>query len=230
MHLRLYYVDCTETSTRHDHDRRRLREQIRYFGLEDDRVAIEYGKIAKEFVERKLSDPFTVITAHADARGAAGSNRILAFVVTAEGEYLDRLLVREGLARPKGVRRRTPDDIHHEEMWERLRDMEAAAIWHRRGIWKETNPDKMTELRIKLREEERELAQIGEVETQYPLDINTATREELETLDGIGSVLSQRIVKARPFESLDELYEIERMQRNVVLDIKPKLYIADPEL
>lgn len=230
MHLRLYYVDCTETSNRHDHDRRRLLEQTRYFGLENAGVAMHYGEVAKEFVEKQLSEPFTVITAYANARGAAGSNRIYAFVVTANGEYLDRLLVREGLARPKGVHRRTPDDIHHDEMWERLRDMEAAAIWHRRGIWKDTNPEKMGELRIRLREEEREIAGVGESETAYPIDINTATKEELQTLPGIGRVRSKRIIEARPFESLDELHEIRFMPRNVVREIKPKLYIGDVQM
>ena len=45
-----------------------------------------------------------------------------------------------------------------------------------------------------------------------PVDVNTATAEELEELMGIGPVLAQAIVEYRsehgPFESIDELLEV----------------------
>ena len=46
-----------------------------------------------------------------------------------------------------------------------------------------------------------------------PLNINTATAGQLETLDGIGQVLAQRIVDYReahgPFRSVEELIAVE---------------------
>jgi len=40
-----------------------------------------------------------------------------------------------------------------------------------------------------------------------PLDINSASREELMTLDGIGEVRAEAIIRARPFKAKTELVE-----------------------
>lgn len=52
-----------------------------------------------------------------------------------------------------------------------------------------------------------------DISSAQPVNINTATAEELQTLDGIGAVLAQRIVDYRaahgPFASLDALQEVE---------------------
>lgn len=56
------------------------------------------------------------------------------------------------------------------------------------------------------------------------IDINTATREELEFLPGIGPAFAERIVERRntvgPFESLDELSEIAGISDRMVDDLR----------
>ena len=41
------------------------------------------------------------------------------------------------------------------------------------------------------------------------IDINTASAQDLQALIGVGAVLSQRIVDARPFYALDEITKVE---------------------
>src|SRR6056297_2012055 len=57
--FRLYYVDCIETGVADDNDRRRLREQGRYFGVEDFRELVNHGHLATDFRRRTLEKPFT---------------------------------------------------------------------------------------------------------------------------------------------------------------------------
>jgi len=49
------------------------------------------------------------------------------------------------------------------------------------------------------------------VHPSTPLDVNTATRAELMLLRGIGRVLADRIIAARPFKTKEEL-----ITRNVI--------------
>lgn len=47
--------------------------------------------------------------------------------------------------------------------------------------------------------------------TQYPIDLNRASSEELQTLSGIGPVLADRIIQSRlksPYRSVDELRRV----------------------
>ncbi len=50
-HVRLYFVDCPETSVSFKSDAERVREQTRYFGLSDATRTIHFGNEAKTFVE-----------------------------------------------------------------------------------------------------------------------------------------------------------------------------------
>jgi len=63
------------------------------------------------------------------------------------------------------------------------------------------------------------------------IDINTALAKELQKLTGIGPVLAQRIIDARPFYSLDELAKVSGIGPKALEDIKKQgLAWVDPEL
>jgi len=63
------------------------------------------------------------------------------------------------------------------------------------------------------------------------IDINTASAKELQKLVGIGKVLAQRIISARPFHSLDELTRVKGLGERKLEEIKKQgLAWVDPEL
>ena len=231
--LRLYFVDCPETTVEATTDAERAREQVRYFGLKDPKLLIQYGVEAKRFVEQALSKPFRVDTAFATAGGRSAGGRIYAFVTTADGDDLARLLVQNGLARAYGVGRQTPDGTSREEQFQRLRDLEVAAAMKRLGIWAVSNPDKIVELRETERTEKRGLQEFKEQTKGAPadkglIDLNKASKEDLDSLPGIGPVLAERIIAARPFHSVDDLSKVSGIGPKKFEDLR-QLVIVQPE-
>ena len=212
--VRLYFVDCPETTSSSKSDLRRLREQARYFGLPNEKFVIQFGEEAKEFVESALAKPFTLHTAFASALGRSSKGRIYAFVYTAEGNDLLSALIQNGLARTHGVGRKTPDGIYRDEMIESLRDQEISAMLKRVGIWSKSDPDKIAALRAKERSEDRELEAIQHKvqKSESPkvqFDPNTATESELQSIKGIGPALAKRIVDGRPYKKIDDLLKVK---------------------
>ena len=225
-HVRLYFVDCPETSISSKSDAQRVREQTRYFGLSDAARTIHFGNEAKTFVERILAKPFTVHTAFASALGRSAKGRIYGFVITSDGNDLASLLVKNGFARTHGMGRETPNGITHNEMVERLRDLETSAMIKRIGIWSESDPDRIAELRAKQRSEERELQELqNQVKKakspQGLLDLNTATEKELQSIKGIGPVLAARIIAGRPYKTVDDLLKVKGIGQKKLEKIRP---------
>jgi competence ComEA-like helix-hairpin-helix protein len=213
-HVRLYFIDCPEISTSSKSDARRVREQTRYFGLSDATRTIHFGNEAKTFVEHVLVKAFTVHTAFASALGRSSKGRVYGFITTADGNDLGSLLIKNGFARTYGMGRKTPNGVSRNEMIERLRDLEISAMLKRIGIWSESDPDRIAELRAKQRSEEHELQELQNrvkkaKSPQGLLNLNTATGKELQSIKGIGPVLAERIIAGRPYKTVDDLIKVK---------------------
>lgn len=219
--IRLYYVDCPESRASTDADARRLREQTRYFGLPDTARTFHYGHRAAAFTARQLARPFTVHTAYANALGRSYAGRVYGFVTTADGHDLATLLVQNGLARSHGMRRALPDGTHRDEATARLDDKETVAMLKRKGIWADTDPDRLVQLRADSRLEEAELRNLMKEAYSGSISLNTATEEELKSIQGVGDVTAQRIIELRPLTGPDDLDRIPRLPaatRSNILD------------
>ena len=206
--VRLYFVDCAETSATTESDQRRVREQSAYFGVEDPKVTLEFGRKAKEEVARILSKPFTVHTTFARALGRSAKPRIYAFVMTSEGKDLSAWLVENGLARSYGVGRTSPDGLSDDDAKARIDDLELQAALEKKGLWSKTNPAKLAAMRAQRREERRELEEEFAPKAGEPVDVNTATVEDLDRLPGIGAALANRIVEGRPYATIEDLRRV----------------------
>ncbi|HEY8581279.1 MAG TPA: helix-hairpin-helix domain-containing protein [Beijerinckiaceae bacterium] len=55
------------------------------------------------------------------------------------------------------------------------------------------------------------------------IDINSASKEQLETLKGIGAARSEAIIKGRPYRGKDELVDKKILPKNVYDDVKDKI-------
>ena len=219
--LRLYGADCIEWHVGDETMARRLRAQRRYFGIgggdvpESMAKARDFARKAAERTRELLAKPFAVETAFSKT---PGGGRVYGFVETASAEDLAAILVREGLARAHGIARQKADGMSANDYRDSLTDLELTAAAARRGIWAETDWERITEDRAQERREAAELESlVAEAKrSPGPVDPNTATVEDLETLPGIGAVLATRIVDARAkgrFESAQDLLRIRGMSR-----------------
>ena len=104
----------------------------------------------------------------------------------------------------------------------------------RLGIWAESNPDRIAELRAEQRKEDSELERLWKEASedqgpQKPIDLNTASIEELRTVKGIGPVLAARIVAGRPYKRVDQLEEIQGIGPKTLKKIRPYFLAIERE-
>ena len=67
------------------------------------------------------------------------------------------------------------------------------------------------------------LADISIVQTAEPLDINTATADELKALPGIGDAYSVKIIEQRPYKRKDEQVQKKVIQQATYDEIKDQI-------
>lgn len=235
--VRLYGADCIEWHVTDESDARRLREQRRYFGITQTggspqgsiRIAKDFGAAASKEVQNVLREPFTLYTAYSDARGDGKYKRIYGFVVTRDGSDLSEHLVKVGLARAYGVSRETYDGRTRDEYRASLEDQELIAARSAKGVWSQTIWGNLSSERLLQRLEDREISMAtgnaplldGQV-----LDPNVSARDELMRLPGIGETLANRIIEARPYETVEDLKRVSGIGDSIFSNIKESLKIS----
>ena len=160
LYLRLYYVDCPETTYNSKPILERIREQQFYFGLKEPHDVVRYGEQAAEYVKQALSQPFTIHTSYANAPRRSASNRYYAFVETHDGRDLGYLLIEQGLARIHGKTRPGPNGKPSHTVLEELQDLRTIALLNRAGIWQSTQPRVLADMRKRLREDAEKLKEL----------------------------------------------------------------------
>jgi DNA uptake protein and related DNA-binding proteins len=105
-------------------------------------------------------------------------------------------------------------------------DLELGAAIARRGIWAETDAQRLISLREAQRAEERELQEAFGPRAGEPIDPNTASVDEIMLLPGIGEVLAERIVKGRPYKTIDDLRRVPGVGDKVFAKLRDSLQIA----
>ena len=216
--VRLYGADCFEWHVTDKTDARRLSAQRRYFGItgyggtpaSSIALAKSLGETATAEVRSLLAEPFTIHTGFADGGGDGRYKRIYSFVTTSKGDDLSSTLVSEGLARAFGVYRSSPEGLARDDYRAALRDAELLAATGRRGAWAYTNWDALAEERSNQRREDAEdKIATGRTRPVQVMDLNSAARDELMRIPGIGEVIANAVIEERPYRTLDELLKVK---------------------
>jgi competence protein ComEA len=242
--FRLYFVDAPETD---EMIPRRLIDQAKYFRITVPQ-AIEVGRVAKDFTQQKLSQPFTVFTHMSDAMGQSRLERFYAFIETKEGDLAEQL-VRNGLARSYGFKAVPPGLTSSRIEIEKLQQLEDEAKREKIGAWganvgrlnvpaqtpsafsyfvadgktrsRFAPADSPGSASITRGRVERTGSHAKEKIPLRNIEINTATEKELTTVPGIGHVIAARIIAARPFRSANDLKRVSGIGEKRYAQIRP---------
>ena len=223
--FRLYFVDAPETDST---VRKRVREQSTYFHATVSQT-LELGREAAVFTQQKLVRPFTVRTCFQDARGRSHLPRYFAFIEIG-GADLGESLIANGLARVYGAASEAPGINSPEVEWRKLEELEAKAKQEKIGGWgiavgrihsrAATEPGVSSDYFLAFFHPKTVNAAQPE-RAGGKVDVNSATTEQLESIPGIGPVLAQRIIAARPFQSADDLQRVKGIKAKKYETLRP---------
>ena len=106
-----------------------------------------------------------------------------------------------------------------------MKDIESSAMLAHKGIWSESDPEQLVALRAAERRDMAELEKIKDSIRVHikPVNINTASKEDLLLLPDIGPTISERIIANRPYTNVNELLKITGITSNILHKIKPHL-------
>lgn len=203
--FRLYFVDTPETDASVPG---RVAEQAKYFDVTAAQTLL-VGIEAERFTRQQLARPFTVRTCKQDARGRSWRKRYFAFVQIDNAD-LGELLVANGLARVFGAASEPPGMNTPGLEWRKLKQLERRAKEQKIGGWG------VASRRLNTRTAAQPQSPLGK-----KLDVNTASIAALEALPGIGLVLAQRIIAARPFRSANDLRQVQGISQKRYAALRP---------
>lgn len=63
---------------------------------------------------------------------------------------------------------------------------------------------------------------------KQPLDVNTATVEQLSTLTGVGPEIAKKIIKGRPYAKAEDLLKVPGIGDKTLEKMKPRLKFEGP--
>lgn len=233
--FRLYWVDAPESTGTYAE---RVSEQAHYFSIPEEQVT-DTGQLAKKYTRSFLRGKFTVHTKWEDARGSMGRTKKRYFaIVEKDGSYLSQELVDRGLARIYGAPTgdKWPGGPTPRTYLGRLKNSERHAQREEIGIWGlATGSMQMSGLETLIAGSESGDENLaiddpsrGKVPARDRINVNTATAAELDTLPGIGPALAQRIIAARPVESIDALVEIPGISANTLSGFSHLVMTEEP--
>jgi len=196
--FRLYFVDSAESDVTFTE---RARDQAAYFGILPDDIP-RAGRLASQFTRELLSRTnFSVMTRWQNAMGRSSLARFYAVVIV-NGRNLAEELVAHGHVRIHGLRANWPDGPRSTTFINKLKNLELTAREKKRGVWDETKFPRQTGSSTAA------VTSTNAPAAALPVDINSASYEELQTLPGIGPKLAERIMAHRPYQTLDDLDKV----------------------